>query len=152
VRLIIKSNDQRSAYPRIKYSVPSSARRPSSEYMNAHAISFRMIRTPWSRVVWRPCLLGKRACPGPRRLWPAANASNATTARKSSVPDQLAGCAVRYPGVYSSLSITAIVPSARPGFDGVTSHYFRKTVATLMDEAACRHIRLPTSLGTRNPR
>src|SRR5215211_965189 len=37
--------------------VPSSARRPSSEYMNAHAIGFRMIRTPGSRVVWRPCLL-----------------------------------------------------------------------------------------------
>src|SRR5215218_4159632 len=40
-----------------QYSVPSSARRPSSEYMNTHAISFRMIRTPWSRVVRRPCLL-----------------------------------------------------------------------------------------------
>jgi hypothetical protein len=30
-------------------------------------MSFRMIRTPWSRVVWGPCLLGKRACPGPQR-------------------------------------------------------------------------------------
>jgi hypothetical protein len=41
-----------------QYSVPSSARRPSREYRNTHAISFRMIRTPWSRVVWGPCLLG----------------------------------------------------------------------------------------------
>jgi hypothetical protein len=41
-----------------QYSMPSSARRPSSEYMNTHAISFRTIRTPWSRVDWRPCLLG----------------------------------------------------------------------------------------------
>jgi integrase len=43
-------------------------------------------------------------------------------------------------------------PSARPGFDGVTSHYFRKTVTTLMDEAACTHVRLRSSLGTRNAR
>src|SRR5919204_2132025 len=26
-----------------------------------------MIRTPWSRIVWGPCLLGERACSGPQR-------------------------------------------------------------------------------------
>jgi integrase len=39
------------------------------------------------------------------------------------------------------------------GFDGVTSHYFGKTVATVMDEKrACPHVQLLTSSGTRNPR
>jgi integrase len=40
----------------------------------------------------------------------------------------------------------------RGGFDGVTSHYFRKTVATLMDEAGLSARSAPTSPGTRNLR
>ena len=39
---------------------------PSREYRYTHAISFRMIEAPWSWIVWGPCLLGKRACPGPQ--------------------------------------------------------------------------------------
>src|SRR2546428_12617126 len=35
-------------------------------------MSFRMIRTPWSRVVWGQCLLGERASPGPQRSPPSA--------------------------------------------------------------------------------
>ncbi len=45
------------------------------EVMSADAISFRMIRTPWSRVVWRPCLLRgtrrSRLTRQPRASWPS---------------------------------------------------------------------------------
>jgi hypothetical protein len=51
----------------------------------------------------------------PRRLRPVANASHATTARKSSAPGQLAGCAVSYRGVYSPLSIPAMPPVSLVG-------------------------------------
>jgi hypothetical protein len=42
------------------------------------------------------CLSRAAALAWPRRLWPVASASDATAARKSSVPGRLAGCAVRY--------------------------------------------------------
>jgi hypothetical protein len=94
----------------------------SSEYMNTHAISFRMIKTPWSRVVWGPCLLWNvpvrraAALAWPPLLWPIATALDATAARKSSAPGQLAGCAVGYRGVYSPLSIAAMPPVALVGW------------------------------------
>jgi hypothetical protein len=67
---------------------------------------FELGHGPLGQVVWGPCLQGNLPVPGaatlarPRRLRPVANASHATTARKSSAPGQLAGCAVSYRGVY----------------------------------------------------
>jgi hypothetical protein len=41
-------------------------------------------------------------------------------------------------------------PLAPTWFEGVTSRYFRKTVATLMDEAGLSARWPPTNLGTQN--
>jgi hypothetical protein len=64
--------------------------------LNTVAISFRMIRTPWSRVVWKPCLLWERACSGPQR-WRGRGVRGLSLVLQTPLPPGSHRCPVNWP-------------------------------------------------------